>query len=155
MAYTCSKRPDQPLLERGRLTEDSFRFKENLRTKHCGRPATFETRIVHCTRKSSQVEREVSLKGFKPMATQPRPDNPALPFPPGSQRLLNSREVADWLGVSIDWVQAHATRRSPHIPAVRLGPGPKGRQMLRFRRADIEKFIADHVNGPSSLRRCK
>jgi len=38
--------------------------------------------------------------------------------------------------------------RDPRIPAVRLGAGPRGRQMLRFRRADVEKFIADHREGP-------
>ena len=66
------------------------------------------------------------------MAAQPAP---MLPIPPGSERLLNSREVAEWLSVSIDWVQAHATRRNPRIPAVHLGAADNGRPMLRFRRA--------------------
>ena len=87
------------------------------------------------------------------MSTQPRPVTSAHSFPSSSERLLNSREVAEWLGVSIDWVQAHATRRNPRIPAVRLGTGPNGRQMLRFRRADLERFIADHVEDSLSLRR--
>ena len=86
------------------------------------------------------------------MASQPAP---TLPFSPTPDRLLNSREVAEWLSVSLDWVQAHATRRNPRIPAVHLGTGNNGRQMLRFRRADVEKFIADHLNGHSSLRRYK
>jgi hypothetical protein len=87
------------------------------------------------------------------MSTQPRSILPTHSFPCGSERLLNSREVAEWFGVSIDWVQAHATRRHPRIPAVRLGTGPSGRQMLRFRRADLEKFIADHMADSFSLRR--
>jgi hypothetical protein len=87
------------------------------------------------------------------MSTQPRPILPTHSFPSRSERLLNSREVAEWLGVSIDWVQAHATRRSPRIPAVRLGTGPNGRQMLRFRRTDLERFITDHMKDSLSLRR--
>jgi predicted DNA-binding transcriptional regulator AlpA len=87
------------------------------------------------------------------MSANSQPVTPALPFPRTSERLLNSREVAEWLGVSIDWVQSHATRRNPRIPAVCLGTGSNGRQMLRFRRPDIESFIADHMQGSSSLRR--
>ena len=84
---------------------------------------------------------------------QPESATPSLPLPTASERLLNSREVAEWLGVSIDWVQAHATRRNPRIRAVLLGTGPSGRQMLRFRRTDVERFIADHLGDSSSLRR--
>ncbi len=87
------------------------------------------------------------------MSTHPRSILPTQPFPSSSERLLSSREVAEWLGVSIDWVQVHATRRHPRIPAVRLGTGPTGRQMLRFRRDDLEKFITDHLKDSSSLRR--
>jgi predicted DNA-binding transcriptional regulator AlpA len=87
------------------------------------------------------------------MSANSQPVTTALPFPRTSERLLNSREVAEWLGVSIDWVQAHATRRNPRIPAVCLGTGRNGRQMLRFRRPDIESFISEHMQSPSSLRR--
>jgi len=87
------------------------------------------------------------------MSTQPESAAPTLQFPRNPERLLNSREVAEWLGVSLDWVQAHATRRSPRIPAVLLGTGRRGRQMLRFRRADVEKFILDHMQDSASLRR--
>ncbi len=87
------------------------------------------------------------------MSTQPETVMPPIPFPITSERLLTSREVAEWLGVSIDWVQAHATRRTPRIRVVRLGTGPGGRQMLRFRRSDVEKFIAEHVEDTASLRR--
>jgi hypothetical protein len=56
------------------------------------------------------------------MSANSQPVNTALPFPRTSERLLNSREVAEWLGVSIDWVQAHATRRNPRIPACAWAP---------------------------------
>jgi excisionase family DNA binding protein len=49
--------------------------------------------------------------------------------------LLTSRQVAVRLGVSDRWVRDHTTRRLPRIPAVKLGP------LLRFRVADIEKFL--------------
>jgi predicted DNA-binding transcriptional regulator AlpA len=88
------------------------------------------------------------------MSSQLGPVMPSsIPFPANPERLLNSREVAEWLGVSVDWVQAHATRRSPRIKAVLLGSGTSGRQMLRFRRSDVERFITDHLGDSSSLRR--
>jgi predicted DNA-binding transcriptional regulator AlpA len=87
------------------------------------------------------------------MSSQTGSLTPSIAFPTSSERLLKSREVAEWLGVSVDWVQAHATRRNPRIRAVLLGSGPTGRQMFRFRRADVERFIADHLEGGGSLRR--
>jgi excisionase family DNA binding protein len=62
-------------------------------------------------------------------------------------RLLTPQEVATRLGVSERWVRDHATRRSPRIPAVKLGP------LLRFRLSDIEDFlIANRVPAPSKSR---
>jgi len=62
-------------------------------------------------------------------------------------RLLTPQEVATRLGVSERWVRDHATRRSPRIPAVKLGP------LLRFRLSDIEDFlIANRVSAPSKSR---
>jgi len=87
------------------------------------------------------------------MSTQPESATPTLQFPRTPERLLNSSQVAAWLGVSLDYVQAHATRRNPRIPAVRLGAGRQGRQMLRFRREDVEKFILEHMGEPVALRR--
>ena len=52
-----------------------------------------------------------------------------------TDRLLNPKQVADRLGVSERWVRDHATRRSPRIAVVRLGP------LVRFRSADIESFL--------------
>jgi excisionase family DNA binding protein len=53
----------------------------------------------------------------------------------GQDRLLNAREVASKLGVSERWVRDHTTRRSPKIPAVKLGT------LVRYRWADVEAFM--------------
>src|SRR6266566_2265212 len=54
-------------------------------------------------------------------------------------RLLTPQEVANRLGVSERWVRDHATRRSPRIRAVKLGP------MLRFRWSDVEDFLSNQL----------
>jgi len=59
-------------------------------------------------------------------------------------RLLTPHQVADRLGVSDRWVRDHVTRRSPRIPAVKLGT------LLRFRAADIEKFLSQNSLPPTS-----
>jgi Helix-turn-helix domain len=51
--------------------------------------------------------------------------------------LLGPAEVAKWLGVSSAWVRDHATRKSPRIPAVKVG------KLLRFRPVDVKSFIQD------------
>jgi excisionase family DNA binding protein len=62
-------------------------------------------------------------------------------------RLLTAQEVANRLGVSERWVRDHATRRSPRIPAVKLG------SLLRFRSSDVEDFvIANRLPIPSKSR---
>ncbi len=53
------------------------------------------------------------------------------------ERLYSSREVASRLGVSERWVRDHATRRSPRIRAVKLGP------LVRFRWPDVQAFVAE------------
>jgi len=57
------------------------------------------------------------------------------PQPPGNDRLLNARQVAEKLGVSERWVRDHTTRRSPKIRAVKLGT------LIRYRWADVEVFM--------------
>jgi predicted DNA-binding transcriptional regulator AlpA len=59
-------------------------------------------------------------------------------------RLLTLDEVAAHLGMSRDWVRDHTTRRSPRIPAVRLGGR---RAVLRFRPQDVQRFIDLHLAG--------
>ncbi len=74
--------------------------------------------------------------------------NHAAPHPPyGEDRLLKATEVAKRLGVSERWVRDHATRRSPRLPVVSLGP------LLRFRSEDVEQFIDVQRNDHSGTRR--
>jgi excisionase family DNA binding protein len=52
--------------------------------------------------------------------------------------LLSPKAVAEWLGVSAGWVLDHAGgRRRPVLPSVKLG------KAVRFRRDEVEKFIAE------------
>jgi excisionase family DNA binding protein len=53
------------------------------------------------------------------------------------ERLYSAQEVASRLGVSERWVRDHATRRSPRIRAVKLGP------LVRFRWPDVQAFLAE------------
>ena len=55
-----------------------------------------------------------------------------------------AQDVAERLGVSERWVHDHATRRSPRIPVVKLGP------LLRFRAEDIEDFLHCQLVATSS-----
>jgi excisionase family DNA binding protein len=52
------------------------------------------------------------------------------------EHLYSAQEVAERLGVSERWIRDHATRRTPRIRAVKLGP------LLRFRWVDVEDFVA-------------
>jgi excisionase family DNA binding protein len=62
------------------------------------------------------------------------------------ERLLNARQVADKLGVSERFIRDHTTRRSPKIPAVKLG------KLIRYRRADVDVFMAELGTLPPSRR---
>src|SRR5580692_10937997 len=65
-------------------------------------------------------------------------DAPASPVPFGlDERLYSAQEVASHLGVSERWVRDHATRRSPRISAVKLGP------LVRFRWPDVQAFLLE------------
>jgi predicted DNA-binding transcriptional regulator AlpA len=61
-------------------------------------------------------------------------------------RLLNARQVADKLGVSERWVRDHTTRRSPRIRGIKLG------LLMRYRREDVDAFMAELDTFPSSRR---
>jgi predicted DNA-binding transcriptional regulator AlpA len=61
--------------------------------------------------------------------------------------LLTVEEVARRLKVSKDWVWDHSSRKSPHLPVIRLGDGA-----LRFRASRIEEFISERER-LSNLRR--
>jgi len=63
---------------------------------------------------------------------------------PGSDRLMNARQVAAKLGVSERWVRDHTTRRSPRIRGLKMG------SLMRYRLTDVEAFIAELDTQPSS-----
>lgn len=50
--------------------------------------------------------------------------------------LLEASDVAKWLGVSERWVREHGTKRESRLKSIRVG------RLLRFRREDVEDFIA-------------
>ena len=65
-------------------------------------------------------------------------------------RLLDSQTVAGMLGVSEDWVRAHAAE----LGAIRIGDGPKG--ALRFDAARVRAALERRrVARPSERRRRK
>lgn len=62
---------------------------------------------------------------------------------PVLEKLLDTFEVAEILGVSPDWVRAHSNgNRQPALPSVSLG------KLIRFRRADVEAFIEAQRTAP-------
>jgi hypothetical protein len=63
---------------------------------------------------------------------------------PGSDRLMNARQVAAKLGVSERWVRDHTTRRSPRIRGLKMG------SLMRYRLTDVEAFLAELDTQPSS-----
>ena len=58
---------------------------------------------------------------------------PAIQSVGAGDPLLTAEEVAAKLKVSTDWVWDHSSRKSPHLPVIRLGDGA-----LRFRASRIE-----------------
>ncbi len=64
-----------------------------------------------------------------------------------SEHLWNALQAAELLGVSERWVRDHATRRSPKIPVVKLGP------LLRFRPTDVQQFIESQRDDHSGASR--
>jgi excisionase family DNA binding protein len=60
-----------------------------------------------------------------------------LEFAYDPDRLLTVEDLARRLQVSAAWVRDHTTRKRPRLPVVRVG------KLLRFRREEIDKWIAD------------
>jgi hypothetical protein len=74
----------------------------------------------------------------------------AFPF---VEPLWTVRQVAERLGVSIDWVHDHVSRKEPRLPVINLGTNRgRGRGVLRFRREDIERFIEEQFNRSAAKR---
>ncbi len=60
------------------------------------------------------------------------------------EALWSPKQVAARLGVSVDWVHDHVSRKEPRLPVIYLGmKRGRGRGLLRFRREDIERFIQE------------
>ena len=72
-----------------------------------------------------------------------------VPAENSQDRLLNSHEVAEMLGVDVSWVKNHCTRVEPYLPFVRLGGGRYA--MRRFRRDQILQFIEENTYTPRKM----
>lgn len=54
------------------------------------------------------------------------------------EKLLTPTELAQWLGVSPQWVRKHASgTRRPQLPGVRLG------KLIRFRAEEVEAWLRE------------
>jgi len=73
--------------------------------------------------------------------------------PHTSDPLLTPEQVADRLGVSVDWVRDHSSRKNPRLPVIRLGCGQGRKGLLRYRASEIERFIAELERLSNSPRR--
>jgi len=63
-------------------------------------------------------------------------------------RLFTPKDVARELGVSEAWVRDHSLgRRQPPLPVIRLGTK---KAILRFRRSDLDQFLALHTRNESA-----
>src|SRR5215469_6945659 len=74
-------------------------------------------------------------------------NRPAADGPQGREGLLTVAQVANRLGMSKQWVRDHIDRRHPKIDVIRWGSA------VRFRPADIDRFILQHINAPRLRRR--
>ncbi|MBQ36282.1 MAG: hypothetical protein CME04_07820 [Gemmatimonadaceae bacterium] len=62
---------------------------------------------------------------------------------PTESPLLNYSEAADYLSVSKRTLYAMVS--TSRIPTIRMGAGPNGRGLTRFRRHDLEAFVQANV----------
>ena len=54
------------------------------------------------------------------------------------------------LNVSPDWVRDHSSRKTPRLPVIRLGGGPRRAELLRYRASDIERFVDEMARASHS-----
>lgn len=81
----------------------------------------------HCGRSPAKTRMSLPIQSAEPI-----------------KRLLDVEEVAEILGVSANWVRAHAAgRRLPRLPAIKLGYSDS-RGLWKFQAGDIENFIQEH-----------
>ena len=55
------------------------------------------------------------------------------------ESLWGVKETAGYLGVSQAWVRDHCTRKQPRLLHLKI------RKLLRFRPADIERFVEEQL----------
>ncbi len=55
------------------------------------------------------------------------------------QKLLDAKQVAEMLHVSLGWVRDHSNGAEPRLPAIKLGQGKTS--SVRYHPADIQAFI--------------
>jgi hypothetical protein len=99
--------------------------------------------------KQSYVRRHLRGDAVLSNTTAPRLQLVPTPSEKNPDHLLNSREVAEMLGVDVSWVKNHTTRTEPFLPYVRLGAGRYA--MRRFRREQILQFIEQHTYTPRKM----
>ncbi len=64
-----------------------------------------------------------------------------------TKRWLSRAEAADYVGMSLRWIEHHSTQAEgePVIPYYRHGTGK--RQVIRFDVADLDAYLAEHRQG--------
>ena len=75
--------------------------------------------------------------------SHPNPREPHAPIDSTGREvhrdpLLTAEDVARRLNVSRDWVWDHSSRKTPHLPVIRMGDGT-----LRYRSSGNEAFISE------------
>lgn len=56
-----------------------------------------------------------------------------------ADRFMSTKEIAEWLGMSMRWVQMHAKGQLlPKLEGIKLGPNT-----WKFRLSDVEKFLEE------------
>ena len=55
-------------------------------------------------------------------------------------RLLNQKEVAEWIGMSEAWLEQNRFRKKG-LPYVKIG------KSCRYRQSDVQQWISDHIIG--------
>ena len=89
-----------------------------------------------------------SKLGTAPVALEHSVSRRTVPRRSFDDPLLTVQEVAERLNVTKDWVWDHSSRKSPHLPVIRMGDGT-----LRYRASRIEEFIDERERLTNLCRR--
>ena len=58
--------------------------------------------------------------------------------------ILNSKNVAEYLGLSVDWLERDRASRDPKIPYIKIG------RSVRYRTADVIKALDSFLVGEAT-----